>query len=173
MKLQFSNMQEPASPGTHVAKICDCVDLGETETKWGPKHRMRIVLMVAQRDSQGKNKLTSLFCNATIHRQGTLAGMIKNITGQYPCNNFDTDSLVGLDCMITTELSDDGAYANVISVKALPPKTQTVSIPLDFQRAKDRPRKFNGKSNGKGKVTKSIHNVPVDDSDVEFPNSPD
>ena len=173
MKLQLPNVPEPASPGTHVAVVCDVQDLGLTQTKWGEKHRMRIAFMVAQRDSGGKNKVCSLFCNASIHRQSTLAGMVKNITGQYPRNNWDTETLVGLDCMITTELSEDGAYSNVTSVKPLPPKTPTVIIPLDYTRAKDRPTKSNWKANGKGKVTKSTHNVEVLDADVQFPGLPE
>jgi hypothetical protein len=169
---------EPASDGEHLATCVDVVDLGMQTGKYGEKRRLKLVFVVDEQDSEGEAIRVTDFVTASIHRTAKLTPYIKTLTGKAPGHSFNTETLIGCSCAVTTEqrTSEDGTvFANITDKRPLRKGERGPVRPIGFKRAEDSNDNTptpKTKANGTRKVVRNIHNVDIDDRDVEFPGDP-
>jgi hypothetical protein len=167
---------EPAPDGEHLVTCVDVVDLGMQTGKYGEKRRLKLVFVVDEQDSEGEAIRVTDFVTASIHRTAKLTPYVKALTGKAPGRSFNTETLIGCSCAVTTEqrTNEDGTvFANITDKRTLRKGERPPLMPIDFKRTEDSNDKTpapKAKANGSGtprKVVRNIHNV--DDNDVEFP----
>jgi hypothetical protein len=145
MRIKQKGPSQQASDGWHNAVCADVVDVGTKQTKFGPKQKLKVVLVIDERDQAGQPIRVDDFYNVSIHEKSKLYGTARTLTGTDPdaAGEFDTDSMIGRQCQIKTArhtTSKGVAFANVTDITPPPAGAPRVAIPLDFVRAKDRPQ---------------------------------
>jgi hypothetical protein len=114
---------EPAPPGVHRAVCCDVVNLGLEMTKFGKKHRIRIVWQIEETREDGKPYLVMSSYGLTMHKKGRLrpdveSWFAKKFESDEAAENFDLEKLVGKNCQLNVihNTQDGTTYANVTAV---------------------------------------------------------
>ena len=135
----------PCPEGLHHAVCCDVVDLGEVDTHFGRKYRVRLAWQIDELDpeSNTRHDVIKSYTNS-LHRRANLRADLESWRGQKfteaEARAFDLETLLGKNCMIHVvhETSDAGdIYANVRAIMPTPQGTALL-VPLDYTRAKDR-----------------------------------
>lgn len=121
-----STNYEPCPDDIHVAVCVDVVDLGEVETHFGKKHKVKLVWEVdeltAGRRSDGKLFLARKQYTASLNDKSTLYKDLTSWRGRpftdEELRAFDLEKLIGVPCRILVEhVTRDGqTYANVTKV---------------------------------------------------------
>lgn len=133
---------EPAPQGTHISRCYMIVDEGIQETKYGPKHMVRIGWELPNElMKDGRPFVVSKEYNASLHPDTNLAKDLIAWRGK----SFTEDELSGFDifkvikapCMLTIihNIKNEKTYANITSVTAIPKGTQVpelINNPLVF-----------------------------------------
>jgi hypothetical protein len=111
---------ELPSEGPHPATLVKVKDLGDVETKFGPKHRVRFIWQVEdERDARGNPKMAFQAFNVSFDAKSFLYKAVRQILGAAPPSTFDLESLVGTEATIVVEhnVGNDGiTYANISAV---------------------------------------------------------
>lgn len=111
---------EIPTEGPHTAVLSKVKDLGEVETKFGPKHRVRFIWQIEdERDERGNPKLAFQAFNVSFDAKSLLYKAVRQILGSAPPSTFDLESLVGTEATIVVEHnagSDGTEYANISAV---------------------------------------------------------
>jgi hypothetical protein len=126
--------------GEHLAVLADVIDLGEVDTQYGKRDRVRKIWLVDQRDKEGKLIAVAHSYTKSLHEKSSLRKAIKAILGRDPGNSMDLETLLGTNMRLVIEHReyDDRTFA-AIAVMLRPRKGDPVlRVPGDFVRAKDR-----------------------------------
>ncbi len=145
---------DPAPSGGKSITLCDVVDLGMVETKWGDKDMMRMHYITKDKFSEeGRDQHYMVVerCTKSLYdgsgkspNPSKLYTRIKALTGKVPQydteGKFDVESLIGKSAFanIVHNESDGKTYANIESLMPLPDGMDAPQIPADFVRSKDR-----------------------------------
>jgi hypothetical protein len=141
MKIKRKGPSQQASDGWHTAVTYGVEDLGNQPTPFGPKPKLKVKFLTDERDQEGRLIGIDAKYTATAHESGNLWRDYVRLTGTQPKLNangeFDTDSLIGINCRIRTErrTTTKGVFANIKDMTPLPPGAARVAIPLEFSRA--------------------------------------
>lgn len=114
------------SEGPHPANLVKVKDLGEVETKFEPKHRVRLIWKLKDEVNANRNPLfaTQSF-NLSFDPKSQLYKAVKQILGCAPPPEFDLETLVGTEALVVIEHNvgaDGETYANIAAVVRQPRK---------------------------------------------------
>ena len=104
--------------GIQSVTITEIQDLGLTETKFGMKDRVRIVLQTDETDSEGNPINVFVTATKSLHQKSALRGFLNQL-GVNPGSEFDLEDLIGIKTQVVVQhnTSTNGkTYANVTSV---------------------------------------------------------
>jgi len=110
---------ERPDEGFHEAILTEVKDLGVVKTAYGEKDRVRFTWTVEQLGKDGKPLTISQWFNKSRHKKAELPKAIVAITGRYPENGFDLESISGAKARLLVEhnTSEDGkVFANVAKI---------------------------------------------------------
>lgn len=136
----------PVAPeGLHPAVCCDLVDLGMKETKFGPKHKLRLIWQIEEVDPETGRRLTaSQMYTASMHPESQLSKTLESWRGRKFTDDerkaFDPEVLVGQSCQIQVTHSpgsEGRIYSNVTAVVPLG-KGMVALRAVDYVRVQDR-----------------------------------
>jgi hypothetical protein len=177
--------------GEHLAVLADVIDLGEVDTQYGKKDRVRFIWLVEQRDKEGKLIAVVISYTKSLHDKASLRKAVKAILGRDPGNSLDLETLLGTNMRLVIEHSEyEGRAFAAIAVMLRPRKGDAVlRVPSDFVRSKSPSGGGTPPNNGnngpasqdsqqgerharenrnKGKK-QNINNTAITDADVQFP----
>lgn len=137
----------PAPEGLHQAVCMDVIDIGNVETQWGPKQKVRIVWQIDEINPEnGKRFYVKADYNLSLNEKARLSMMLETWRGRKftpkEREGFELENLVNVNCQIQIihNRGDDGQmWANVQAVVPAP-KGSTKLVPMDYIRIKDRPK---------------------------------
>jgi len=120
---------EQVSAGKQAAVIAKFEDIGMQETKFGDRAQCRIVYVLAEVDSAGRQKRISQTLTASLHEKSKLSGLLTKILGNVP-DEFDSDILIGKQVVLTlgTVVKDGRERVRLYSVESAP-DDQCVQVP--------------------------------------------
>lgn len=110
---------EVPSEGSHQATLLDILDIGNVETKFGSRHKLKFIFAVTE---NGKALEVHVRYNWTLHEKSALRKMLKSWLRRDPGTSFDLEPLKGRRATIIIQHaeSEGRTFGNVISV--LPPQ---------------------------------------------------
>ena len=134
---------EHPEDGQYIGVIADVIDLGEVETGWGVKPRVRIVYLLDANDSEGNPFRVVSTYTARLHEKANLRKALKQILGADVSGQFDLEELLGINnqLVVTTTQKDDKIYTNIVAILKAPKGSPRMAIPDDFVRFQDKQKK--------------------------------
>ncbi len=93
LKKGESKFEQPTA-GKQAAVIARFEDIGTQETKFGDRAQCRIVYVLAELDTNGRQKRISQTLTASLHEKSKLTAVLTQILGNVP-DAFDSDALIG------------------------------------------------------------------------------
>lgn len=120
---------EQVAAGKQAAVIAQFQDIGMQETKFGDRAQCRIVYVLAEVDSNGRQKRISQTLTASLHEKSKLSAVVSQILGNVP-DEFDSDTLIGKQVVLNLGPVMNGGRERVrlYGVEAAP-HGQHVQIP--------------------------------------------
>jgi hypothetical protein len=120
---------EQAGAGTQPAVIAKFEDIGVQETKFGERAQCRILYVLAECDSTGRQKRISQTLTASLHEKSKLTAVLTKILGSVP-DEFDSDLLIGKQVVLTlgTVIKDGHERIRLYNVDSAP-DSQNVQVP--------------------------------------------
>jgi hypothetical protein len=120
---------EQATAGKQAAVIARFEDLGVQATKFGDKSQCRVVYVLAELDSNGRQKRISQTLTASLHEKSKLTALLTQILGTVP-DEFDSDALIGKQVVLSlgTVMKDGAPRVRLYGVESAP-EGQNVQIP--------------------------------------------
>jgi hypothetical protein len=147
----------PKAPEGQWPAVCvDVIDLGMVETTWQGKtkqqHKIVVVFQIAELDEKGERYRTAQRFTLSMSDKANLRKFLeswrgKRYTDEEAREGVDIELMIGVNALIQIAHNDRG-YADITSVMKLPKGMEQLE-PLDYMRAKDRP-KDGGSSGGPG-----------------------
>lgn len=143
----------PHPEGQFAAVCCDVVDLGLKKSEWGGKttmkHKVRVVFQSTEiiRTDDGREfpATVSQMFTLSLSEKGNLRPFLeswigKKLSKESLNNGVDLEQLIGFPALVTVAHSEDGQYANVMSISPLPAamKQMAPRISDKYVRVKDR-----------------------------------
>jgi hypothetical protein len=112
---------EQATAGKQAAVIAKFEDIGTQETKFGDRSQCRIVYVLAECDSSGRQKRISQTLTASLHEKSKLTAVLTQILGSVP-DEFDSETLIGKQVVLNlgTVVKDGQERARLYGVEAAP-----------------------------------------------------
>ncbi|HLM81157.1 MAG TPA: hypothetical protein VK302_11045 [Terriglobales bacterium] len=112
---------EQADAGKQPAVIAKFEDIGTQETKFGDRAQCRIVYVLAECDSSGRQKRISQTLTASLHEKSKLSAVLTKILGTVP-DEFDSQVLIGKQVVLTfgTVVKDGQERTRLYDVEAAP-----------------------------------------------------
>ena len=134
---------EHPEDGQYLGVIADVIDLGEVETGFGVKPRVRIVYLLDANDSEGNPFRVVSTYTASLHEKANLRKALKQILGADVSGQFDLEELLGINnqLVVTTTEKDDKVYTNIVAILKAPKGSPRMAIPDDFVRYQDKQKK--------------------------------
>ena len=134
---------EHPEDGQYLGVIADVIDLGEVETGFGIKPRVRIVYLLDANDSEGNPFRVVSTYTASLHEKANLRKTLKQILGADVSGQFDLEELLGINnqLVVTTTQKDDKIYTNIVAILKAPKGSPRMAIPDDFVRYQDKQKK--------------------------------
>ncbi len=134
---------EHPEDGQYIGVIADVIDLGEVETGFGVKPRVRIVYLLDANDSEGNPFRVVSTYTASLHEKANLRKALKSILGADVSGQFDLEELLGINnqLVVTTTEKDDKVYTNIVAILKAPKGSPRLAIPDDFVRYQDKQKK--------------------------------
>jgi hypothetical protein len=162
---------EKVSEGVHIGVLADIVDLGMQPSQYGEKHKVRLVWLTDEVDSQGYTKRAFETYTFSLHEKADLRKRLEPIAKENKITipssgKFDVDVFIGVNRQLVIQHNENqkgDVFANVSSTLALKPDMYKLSIPADFKR-KDT-------SNGSKPAAKAAATArvsTVEDDDIPF-----
>lgn len=123
-RTQEGDAFEKISAGTVPAVYAGAWDLGLQKRMWGTEEKKQYKVMfawqTAKKDSKGNPFYVIKEYTNSLGEKANLRTDLKGLLGRdltpEECVNFDLESLIGRQCILSIVYSDDGKYANVNSV---------------------------------------------------------
>lgn len=132
----------PAPEGVHNAICVDIVDMGEVDTQWGKKPRIRIVWELPEALMEDDRPfLVSSFYTPSLNEKSTLRKHLQSWRGRPftsdELKGFDLENILGKCCQIFIQHNtDDGkTFANIMAITK---SQKDVSATGEYIRFKDR-----------------------------------
>ena len=142
MLLKYERKQyEIPSEGVQRSKLVKVEDIGVVTGAFGAQEKICFTWEVDELDSQGKPRLVFQRFRKSLHPKSNLSKTIKQLTGEDPGTDFETDELVGIEAdLVISHTENEGiVYANVSAI--IPIKTQAeVESERRVQQVIDRAR---------------------------------
>jgi len=112
---------EQATAGKQAAVIAKFEDIGVQDTKFGDRAQCRIVYVLAECDSSGRQKRISQTLTASLHEKSKLTAVLTQILGSVP-DEFDSEVLIGKQVVLTlgTVVKDNTERVRLYGVEAAP-----------------------------------------------------
>lgn len=112
---------EQADAGKQAAVIAKFEDIGTQETKFGDRAQCRIVYVLAECDSNGRQKRISQTLTASLHEKSKLSAVLAKLLGSVP-DEFDSQVLIGKQVVLTfgTVVKDGQERTRLYDVEAAP-----------------------------------------------------
>lgn len=140
---------EPVTEMIQPAVIADIVDKGEVPNKFKPgktQHKCYFVWLVAEEDSEGRNKRVFESFTLSLHEKARLRARLKELGYKdfEEGKPFDLETLIGTNrtlVMAEEDGTDGGKYVRITATIKLQPGQKAVKIPADFVRKQDQPVK--------------------------------
>jgi len=134
---------EHPEDGQYIGVIADVIDLGEVETGFGIKPRVRIVYLLDANDSEGNPFRVVSTYTASLHEKANLRKALKSILGADVSGQFDLEELLGINnqLVVTTTEKDDKVYTNIVAILKAPKGSPRLAIPDDFVRQSEKQKK--------------------------------
>ena len=126
-----------APEGLQQAICCDVEDLGEQQTRFGPKHQVRLWWQSENRNDENGNKRFLLFktYTASLNEKARLRGDLEAWRGKKFTNaeieGFDLEKLLNANCQlqIVQNLADDGSlYSQIQAIVPLASGSPKLSV---------------------------------------------
>lgn len=201
MSMIITNKQkqyELPDEGEHLAVLADLIDLGEVDTTYGKKDRVRFIWLVQQCDTEGKQIAVAYSYTKSLHEKASLRKVIKIMLGRDPEDSFDLETLLGMNIRLVIEhqARDERTFATIVAMLKPRKGDPVLAIPRDFVRTQNR-NGITGKStevvptsskNASGGASskeavpaksvhcttteakvQNVHGVDITDADVQFP----
>ena len=120
---------EQVSAGKQAAVVAKFEDIGMQETKFGDRAQCRIVYVLAECDSNGRQKRIAQTLTASLHEKSKLSAVLNQILGNVP-DEFDSDTLIGKQVVLNlgTVMNGGRERVRLYGVEAAP-LGQQVQIP--------------------------------------------
>lgn len=134
----------PAPEGMHDAVCVDVVDLGNIETHWGIKPKIRLVFELSALMQDGRRYIQGRRYTASLDSRSMLHKHLKSWRGKSftaeELKAFDTEVLVGVPCQIVITLGDNekGDRFSVIETIMRADAKRFLTPSGDYVRVKDR-----------------------------------
>lgn len=130
----------PAPAGLHRAILCDVVDRGRVDGKFGPKHLVRLVWQTEALMPDGKPYLIDRNYTLSLDERSALRHDLESWAGRpmtlEQAAGFDLEKLLGVSCalLVTQKPSRDGSrmFSNVTAV--LPKQAGAPLVIRDYVR---------------------------------------
>lgn len=112
----------PAPEGLHAAVCVDVVDLGQKETPWGSKHKLRVIWEIDATMADGRRYVVGKTYTASLHEKSALHKDLRAWRGQPfvpdELAGFDLERILGASCqLLISHAEREGVvYANVAAV---------------------------------------------------------
>jgi hypothetical protein len=138
---------EHPEDGQYLGVIADVIDLGEVETGFGVKPRVRLVYLLDQNDSEGNPFRVVATYTASLHEKANLRKALKQILGADVSGEFDLEELLGINnqLVVQTTEKDDKVYTNIVAILKAPKGSPRLQIPDDFVRQIEKQKKQSAK----------------------------
>lgn len=142
----------PAPAGLHHGVCVDVVDMGiipvtyDGETK--KQHKIRVVWQIDEVDDKGQRFIVQKRYTASLHEKAGLRKDLQSWRGrpftEDERKGFDVEKLIGANAQLNVQHTDDGKFANVVSIVPLG-RGMSKLAPTDYIRWQDRqPNGANG-----------------------------
>lgn len=156
---------EHPEDGQYIGVIADVIDLGEVETGFGVKPRVRIVYLLDANDSEGNPFRVVSTYTASLHEKANLRKALKQILGADVSGQFDLDELLGINnqLVVTTTEKDDKVYTNIVAILKAPKGSPRLAIPDDFIRQQDKQKKQSAPKKAAPQIKKPAPKPPVEE----------
>ncbi len=120
---------EAVSAGKQAAVVAKFEDMGMQDTKFGERAQCRIVYVLAEVDSNGRQKRVSQTLTASLHEKSKLSALLSKLLGNVP-DDFDSDVLIGKQVVLTlgTVIKDGQERVSLYGVEAAS-EGQSVQVP--------------------------------------------
>lgn len=112
-----------APEGLHAAVCVDVIDKGEMLTKWGKKHKVKIVWEIEALMDNGQRFTATQLYSATLDDKSNLRKDLrswrgKDFTPDELAGDWDLEQVIGKSCQVFIEhaTTERGTFANVTKV---------------------------------------------------------
>jgi hypothetical protein len=138
----FEAVTEMIQPGV----LADIIDKGQVPNKFKPgttQHKCCFVWIVAEEDSEGRNKRVFKNFTVSLHEKASLRKFLGTLGYKdfEKGSSFELESLIGTQRMLVMS-EEDGEngkkYVNITATMPLKKGLKPVEVPKDFTRKKDR-----------------------------------
>jgi hypothetical protein len=138
---------DPVPEGLYAAVAVDVVDLGLTETPWGPKPKLQITWELDLINPQTQRRyILARWFGANLSEKGALRPFLEAWRGKKftreELAGFDPEILVGVNCQIQVvhKIKDDGQVTSQVqAIVGAPRGVPKIHPSKEFVRVKDRP----------------------------------
>ena len=140
----FEPVTEMIQPGV----LADIVDKGQVPDSFNPgktKHKCYFVWLLAEEDTEGRNKRVFKSFTVSLHEKASLRKHIKELTGKdVTGESFDLDSLIGIKRLLVLAQEDakepgGKPFTKITATMPLKKGQTAPEIPADFVRKQDQP----------------------------------
>ena len=166
------NNYTPAPEGLHSAVCCDVEDLGEVDTGFGKKYKVKIYWQIEETNPDYDNKpfVVSQRYTASLHEKANLRKMLEAWRGrkfnEEELQEVDLEKLIGANCQVQIQhnIAGEGeVYANVTAVVPSAKNGTKLRVSQDYVRRRDREERKAIESS-----ERSGNGYHATDSDVPF-----
>jgi hypothetical protein len=137
---------EPAPEGLFAAVCVDVCDLGLLPTRWGERHKVKIVWELSPEMADGRRYIISKRYTASLHEKSNLYKDLVSWRGRPFSKDqlagFDLETVLGAGCQVLVQHAerDGSCFANVVAVMKQSPRPEDRLKPTGhYTRLKDRP----------------------------------
>jgi hypothetical protein len=131
IEISSKKKYEPPSEGVHTAVLVDVIDLGR-------RHKIRLVWLLEELDSEGKPKRAFQTFTKTLHEKASLMKMLRQLGVHIPTSgSFTGDNLIARNAQLVIQHSESPQgkiYANVVAILKPAANTRKLDVPPDFVR---------------------------------------
>ena len=117
-----------APEGTHVARVISIIEIGTEKTNFGDSKKVLITWELPTevhkfKEEEGEKPfVVSSKYTLSLHKKSKLRPIVEGILTSLTddeASNFDLDEILGKECLVNVEYSEDGQWANVKSTSKL------------------------------------------------------
>lgn len=137
--VSISNYELP-NEGPQAAVLADVIDLGIVDSKFGKKHKVNFVWILAEKDTQDKQKRVYERFTLSLNEKAGLRKRLTQLGAKFDAKtkDFDVEQYVGTQATLVITYNDGDGGKKFANVLAAMKATQEVTLPEGFVRQCDR-----------------------------------